>query len=173
MVFKYSWRHVANVMTRDVVTLGDEDSVCDAASLMIKHHISSVVIVSGSGARKRVQGIVTEHDMLSVIASRKCPDGIPVSNIMTRDPVTVHPLEDFMVASSLMEKHRVKKLPVVEAGYLVGIISLSDITHALNELNSYYSFRLSTFEVPVTRPIGSLMGSRVLQTEKGKAKAKK
>ena len=172
MVFKYSWRHVANVMTRDVVTLTEEDSVCDAASLMIKHHISSVVIISGSGARKRVRGIVTEHDMLSVIASRKCPDDILVSSIMTRDPVTVHPLEDFMIASSLMEKHGVKKLPVVEAGYLVGIITLSDITHALNELNNYYSFRLSTFEVPVSRPIGSLMGSRVVSTGKAKIKGK-
>ena len=71
-----------------------------------------------------------------------------------------------------MEKHGVKKLPVVEAGYLVGIITLSDITHALNELNNYYSFRLSTFEVPVSRPIGSLMGSRVVSTGKAKIKGK-
>lgn len=162
MVFKYAWRHVSNVMTKDVVTLGEEDSACKAAQLMLGHGIGCIVVVQGRGTTKKVVGIATEHDMLTVLAKHLNPDKVQLKDVMTPDPVTVHPMEDFMVASSIMEKHNIKKLPVVEAGYLVGIVTLKDITHAINELNSYYSFRLSTFEVPVTRPLGP--GSRIIES---------
>lgn len=163
MVFKYAWRHVSNVMTKDVITLTEGDSARRAAELMLKHGIGCVVVVKGKGSKKRVAGIASEHDMLTVVAKHQNPDKIPLKDVMTPDPITVHPMEDFMVASSMMEKHNVKKLPVVEAGYLVGIVTLKDITHAVNELNSYYSFRLSTFEVPVTRPLGP--GSRITESQ--------
>ncbi len=153
-------------MTAKVITLTEEDSVCDAAALMMKHDIASIVVVEGRGSKKRVRGILTEHDMLAIIAGRKNPDKVPVSEVMTPNPVTVHPLEDFMVASTMMEKYKVKKLPVVESGYLVGIITLSDITHAVNELNSYYSFRLSTFDVPVDKPLRLPKGSKLSASKK-------
>lgn len=171
MVFKYAWRHVSNVMTKNVVTLTEEVSARRAAELMLKHGIGCIVVVEGKGTRKKVIGIATEHDMLKVLAGNKNSDKITLKQVMTSDPVTVHPMEDFMVASSMMEKHNVKKLPVVEGGYLVGIVTLKDITHAVNELNSYYSFRLSTFEVPVTKSLGS--GSRVIESRLNKKESKK
>lgn len=166
MVFKYAWRHVANVMTKKIITLTEEDSGCRAAELMLKYNIGCIIVIQGRGTKKKVVGIVTEHDMLTVIAKHQNPDKILLKEVMTPEPVTVHPMEDFMVASSMMEKHNVKKLPVVEGGYLVGVVTLKDITYAVNKLNSYYSFRLSTFEVPVTSPLRQ--GSRLTESHSKK-----
>ena len=158
-------------MTKDVITLTEEDSTSKAAESMLRYGIGCVVVIRGRGIKKKVIGIVSEHDMLTVLTKHQNPDKVTLKDVMTSDPVTVHPMEDFMVASSMMEKHNVKKLPVVETGYLVGIVTLKDITHAVNELNNYYSFRLSTFEVPVTKPIGP--GSRLTESRLKKKKSKK
>jgi len=154
MVFKYSWRNVGNVMSTDVFTVSAEASVREAASAMVEHDIGSVVVVEGKAPRRRVKGLVTDHSLLRLLAERQDPAKVPVKGVMTPDPVTVHPREDFMVASALMESYKVKKLPVVEGGYLVGIITQSDVAHVVNELNKQYSFRLSTMDRPLRKNAG-------------------
>ena len=131
MVFKYAWRHVANVMTKSVVTLRVDDTVQKAAKLMVEHNVGSVIVVEGKGHKKKLIGLVTEHDVLKVLAKHQDSAKVKLKDVMKKDPVTVHPQEDFMVASVIMERYQVKKLPVVESDEVVGMVTTTDLAHSL------------------------------------------
>ncbi|MEM7813583.1 MAG: CBS domain-containing protein [Candidatus Aenigmatarchaeota archaeon] len=123
--------YVRDVMNTDVKTVDVTDSVQKAAQLMAQFRIGSVVVVGD----KRIKGIVTAEDIVyKYVAQRR---GERVSDIMTRDPITITPEKTLKEASELMAKNKIKKLPVQEAGRLVGIITASDIVKvepALSEI---------------------------------------
>lgn len=141
---RYVWRQIANIMNENVVTLPEDASVKDAAKEMNKHRIGSVVVTEGKGAKKRVKGIVTERDMVRFIETKKDPAKVKLKEIMVKRVVTIPSNEDFMIASHVMEEHKIKKLPVVDNGYLVGIITMTDINRAVSHLGKFYSFRLAS-----------------------------
>jgi len=116
---------VKEVMNRNVKTIRSIDTVKYAAQLMNETGIGSLVVVSGTGG---VVGIVTERDILTdVVATGKNADNIKVGDIMTRELITVSPNSSLEEAADLMTKNKIKKLPVVEAGRLLGIVTATDL----------------------------------------------
>ncbi|NNM97813.1 MAG: CBS domain-containing protein [Candidatus Dormibacteraeota bacterium] len=113
-------RPAANVdamMTRAVITTSPETSVAEVASLLHRHHITGMPVLDD---HQRVVGVVSEMDVVT-------RHGRLVADIMTREPHTVEedvPLGE--VADLLMTK-RVRRLPVVRHGKLVGLISRTDL----------------------------------------------
>lgn len=112
---------VGEVMKKDVKKVNIEDNVEKAAKMMKKYHIGSVVVMG----EKNVKGIVTTEDIVyRYVAGKR---GNKVSDVMTRDLITISPNRTIEEAARLMADKKVKKLLVFEKERLVGIITSTDI----------------------------------------------
>ncbi len=124
---------VADVMTREVVTISPDAPVIEAARLMRDRDIGSVVVVSSRG---EVIGIITEKDIVvRVVAENRDPLRTTVREVMTPNPITVYDDTPLEAAARIMDEQKIGHLPVVDkAGRLVGIIAKSDIIEFTPEL---------------------------------------
>ncbi len=123
-----TYRTVEQLVKRSgVVTLPGTATVREASQLMTEHHIGAVLVM----AEAQLEGIFTERDALSrVLAKQKDPDETPISEVMTRDLVTVEPQTTAVDALRLMNEIGFRHLPIVEEGRVYGIISLRDFIGA-------------------------------------------
>jgi CBS domain-containing protein len=144
---------VRDVMTPNVISVKADDSILEAASLMLKNRISGLPVVDAHGA---LVGVVTEGDFLrrsELGTARHRPkwlefvigpgrlaseyvhhSGRKVADVMTPTPYSVGEDDTLEVVVQLMERHRIKRLPVVRAGRMVGIVSRANLMHALVSL---------------------------------------
>jgi CBS domain-containing protein len=111
------------IMTRDVFTTTGDVSVAEVANSMVKGRFGSAVIMEGSW----LVGIFTERDVLRAAASGSDLTSSPVSEWMTRDPVTAGPDVNADDAAETMMAQGFRHLPVVEGTTVLGIVSLRDI----------------------------------------------
>jgi CBS domain-containing protein len=115
---------VRHAMTEAPQTLGPDMNAFDAAGLMRQYDVGFIPIVD----REKFVGVVTDRDLvLRVLAERQNAEGIRLGDILTRSPVTVTPDTTLADARDLMAEHKVRRLPVVKGGQLVGVISMGDI----------------------------------------------
>jgi len=142
--------NAADVMTAHVISVTPDASILECIRLMLQHRISGLPVIDAAGT---LVGIVTEGDFLRRVESgteRKRPrwlefiagpgrladeyvhsHGRKVGEVMTPDPMTIAedtPVEEVV---RLMEQRRIKRLPVVRAGKVVGIVSRANLLHAL------------------------------------------
>jgi CBS domain-containing protein len=142
--------NVADIMTRKVISVTPETTIAEAAQLLLQHRISGLPVVDPGGA---VVGIVTEGDLLRRVETgtqrrhshwlefliapgrlaREYTDANArnVVEVMSADVVSVTPQDSLPEVIRLMEHHHVKRLPVIEAGRLVGIVSRANLVQAL------------------------------------------
>lgn len=155
-------------MTQSVITVSPETSIKDAARLLVSCGISALPVVGRNGA---LVGIVSEADLLR-LETRPDPRAqaapIPptanttpmaVAAVMTTRVVTVRPEEDTADAARLMIDAGVKRLPVVEGGKLVGIISRRDLIRVIGRADDELLAELQTRlnELPVRVPPDAVM----------------
>jgi CBS domain-containing protein len=120
---------VGEVMTRGVITIGEEESVALAMKTMVERHVSSLIVKKKDDAD--VYGIVTRKDIIhSVVGRNNDPSDMKVVDVMTKPVMTITSGMDVVAAAKLMEKTKVRRFPVVENNVLVGLISNSDIFRA-------------------------------------------
>jgi CBS domain-containing protein len=123
--------HVKDIMHADVKTTTADGSFADVAAVLHENAISSVVVMDG----ERLAGIVTERDLVNLVAEGGDPRTTRVGDRMTKDLSTVSPRTDIAEAAEHMARLRIRHLPVVEDDRLVGIISIRDLTNwAVREL---------------------------------------
>lgn len=115
---------VADIMTGATVTDSKSATLRSAAEQMWRQQTGSLVIVDGDS----IVGIITERDVLRAIAAGARPDTTPISELMTRELITVTSETPVREAARLMATHWIRHLPVVEDHRLVGIISQRDVT---------------------------------------------
>lgn len=116
---------VRDVMNRDLVTIDPAESAALAARLLARHNVGSLPVCGENG---RLQGIVTDRDIiLRCVAPEEDPARVPVRHIMTRHPKALSPGDDVRQAAQVMAIQQVRRLPVVEGGRLVGVVSLGDL----------------------------------------------
>jgi CBS domain-containing protein len=149
--------HAADVMTRNVITVEPETTVQSLAGLLSERGISGVPVVDAAG---HLAGVVSEGDLLrrteigtdqpgSVRRSWWLEDfatarareyvkshGRTVRDIMTRDVVTVTENADLGEIARLLETNRIKRVPVLRDGKVVGIVSRSNLVRALSAANA-------------------------------------
>ena len=119
---------VRDLMNPNVVTVEPGSSAALAARLISRHNVDSLPVC---GEDRRLRGVVTDRDIvLRCVAAEEDPAQTPVRDIMTRGCATVSPGADCREATRLMSAHQVRRLPVVEEGKLVGMISLSDLARS-------------------------------------------
>lgn len=110
-------------MQRKVITAKPNVTLKEACQVMSKLRIGSLIIYEEG----KILGIVTDSDILKAIAINKDPEQTTLEEIMTRNVITITPDSSLEEAVSLMIKHKIKRLPVVEDNKLVGIVTASDI----------------------------------------------
>ncbi len=124
---------VAHAMIKNIVTIEAGQNVLQAAVLMGEKHVSSLPIVS----KGKLIGIVTEKDMvLRVVARGLNGKKLLVEEIMSYPVAITSPDTQLEEATKLMLSKGVRKLPVVEDGHVVGILSLTDVAKAYPEVYS-------------------------------------
>ena len=145
---------VKDVMTKNLISVHPEESVLAAARLMLQNRISGLPVIDKEG---ELMGIVTEGDFLrrsEIGTQRRRPkwlefivgpgrlaqdyvhaSGRKVEEIMTPNPRVVSEDDSLETVVETMESYRVKRLPVMRKGKLVGIVSRANLMHALATLD--------------------------------------
>lgn len=122
---------VKEIMTKNVVTIAADKSVYDASFLLRKHKIGSVLVEDKKGNF----GIVTKQDIIEgTILKHKNAEETHLLEVMKTDLITISPLENIQNAVELMEKHKIKKLYVVEDDKIEGVITFTDICKAIKDI---------------------------------------
>jgi CBS domain-containing protein len=144
---------VKDVMTPNVISVEANESVLKAAQLMLQNRVSGLPVIDATG---ELVGIVTEGDFLrrgEIGTQRHRPkwleflvgpgrmaaeyvrvNGRRIDEIMTPDPLSVTEDDSLETVVDLMERHRVKRLPVMRGAKMVGIVSRANLMHALASL---------------------------------------
>jgi CBS domain-containing protein len=122
--------NIRSVMTMDPATLPAEASVTEAARLMREHQCGDVIITDNGS----IVGIATDRDLVvRCLADGQDPAKSRVGDVCTRNPVTLRPADTISSAVRLMGDKAVRRLPVVEDGKAVGIVSLGDLAQARDQ----------------------------------------
>lgn len=108
----------------EVVTINGDARVGEAVALLGGRRIGAVVVMDG----EKVAGILSERDVVYCLTS----DGAevldwPVSRVMTAPPITIRPTHSVLAGLSMMTERRIRHLPVVDEGRLVGLVSIGDL----------------------------------------------
>lgn len=140
----------ADLMTRNVVTVDEDASVQEAAALMLKHGVSALPVIDRTG---KLTGIVSEGDLMRraelgtererswwlelLTANRDLATdyakahGRKVGEVMTGKPITASPHTPINDIALLLEKHAIKRVPILDHGKLVGIVARANLLQAL------------------------------------------
>ncbi|WP_433446891.1 CBS domain-containing protein [Streptomyces sp. CA-142005] len=117
-------QHVRDIMTSQLVTVEPQTSVTTVAQRMRDENIGAVLVTEGDELR----GLVSDRDLVvRALAEGGDPEQKTVASACSDDLVIVTPDEDLDHAVELMREHSIRRLPVVEEGHPVGIISLGDM----------------------------------------------
>lgn len=119
---------VNDVMTRNPAVCTASSSAQTAAALMKEHRIGLLPVVEDAYGRKLV-GVVTDRDLcLATVAAGRDPKQVWVRDCMTPDPVFCAPADKAEMAMAIMQRHQLRRLPVIDVEKTVhGIVSIGDL----------------------------------------------
>jgi CBS domain-containing protein len=121
--------------TNDVISISPDKRVQDAADLLAEKKIGALLVRDDSGA---IRGVLSERDIVRGIANHKDRSlGEPVTTLMTKLVVTCTPADTLETIMQMMTERRVRHIPVIDEGRLIGIISIGDVVkHRISEIES-------------------------------------
>lgn len=117
---------VGDLMTRNFAHVSPDTNLKQCARMMVKGRVGSLVIKEG----EKLKGILTEKDMVWAIwkkSSKKDMEAIPAEALMKRRVITIKPSADITEAMKKFKKKKIRRLPVVERGKLIGMLTANDI----------------------------------------------
>ena len=121
-------RHLLEVKGNEVVSIGGKASVFDAIKLMADRGIGSLVVQHGP----QLLGIITERDYArKVILKGRSAETTEVREVMTTDVITATTGQTVNECMTVMTEQRLRHLPVVEDGRVIGIVSIGDLVNAI------------------------------------------
>lgn len=146
----------SEIMTTKLITLRPHMSVAEAIKLLLRHTISGAPVVGEDGA---LLGMFSEFDCLRALANEEFheerDESRLVGDLMTRDGHTISPeLDLFRIAQAFVDL-RVRRLPVMDGGRLIGQLSRRDVLRALDEMSAKHARLPSYPDYPNGRePLG-------------------
>ena len=121
---------VKDVMSHRVVSVSPEESTAVAARLLARHNVGALPVCTAEG---RLKGMVTDRDIvLRCVAADENPERMKVSEIMTRRVISVGEEEEAKIATELMAREQIRRLPVEKDGKVIGMVSLADFATVPN-----------------------------------------
>ena len=145
---------IKSLMRKWVLTVDPNKSISDVARIMANNRIGSVVVLKGS----KPVGIVTREDIVKVVAHGKDVKKVKVSDLKQAKFITAKPADDLLSIVRLMVKEGIKRVPVIENGKLVGILTDKEVLSAAPEMIEVLSERLKTRMGKVSEPEDSIPG---------------
>ena len=119
---------IRSLMHRDMITATPDENIAIVAARMHQNGVGAVLVVDGG----RLTGVFSERDLLDrVIAAHRHPAGTQISDVATREVVTVDVDRSVKDVLAIFRKGRFRHLPVVEDGRPVGILSVRDLLEYL------------------------------------------
>ena len=116
---------VNDVMSKHVISVSPDESLAVAARLLSRYNVGMLPVCN---AEQKLKGVLTDRDIvLRCVATGADPAKARVHQAMTGRVVSVNPTDPAVVATSLMAKEQVRRLPVEQNGRLVGMVSLADL----------------------------------------------
>ena len=116
---------IEDIMVRDVASATLPGSRDEILKVLKNKHISGVPVIKDS----KVVGIVTRTNLL------QNPEEEQLALLMTRNPITISPGSDLQAAARLLLEHRIRRLPVVDEGKLVGLVTVADVVATIADMN--------------------------------------
>jgi len=110
-----------------VVTIRPEQSIREALGVLAQHNIGALVVVDES---RRPVGMLSERDVVRTAVKNEAVFTQKVSDLMTRNLILGMPGDDIGAAGSTMVEKRIRHLPVMDGGKLIGIVTIGDIMKA-------------------------------------------
>ena len=116
---------VRYLMSAPAITISPTATVFEAIKIMAEKRIGSIIVTEG----EEIKGIFTERDLISkVLVKELDPKKVTIREVMTPAPlVTITPDAEISEAALLMVRKRIRRLPVIEDGKLVGILTAADL----------------------------------------------
>jgi len=133
----------SDFMSKPVEVVTPDMNLSDVIHFLLKHHVSNAPVVEKVNDKNMLIGFISEHDCLSAL-SDEVFFGFPslpqtARTIMTPHPICITPRTELFSIVSIFNSHKLRHLPVVEDGHLLGIVSRRDILKAMDE---YYKKNL-------------------------------
>lgn len=120
-------REILRVKGSQVFTIPSTASVSDVVNELIANNCGSLVVSDGD----HMIGIISERDIIRACAAmHDSLKDMPLRPLMSRNVITVSPMDKVGDVMGMMTEHRVRHLPVMEAGELIGLISIGDVVKA-------------------------------------------
>jgi len=110
-----------------VMAIRPEQTIREALVLFVRHNIGALVVLDDTG---QLIGILSERDIIRAAPMNEAIFAQSVSAVMTREIITAVPQDDLMSVANTMTEMRIRHLPVVDQGRLVGIVSIGDVVKA-------------------------------------------
>ena len=115
---------VRDVMTAEPVSITGATSLAEASRIMRDRDIGALIVLE----KEDVAGLITDRDIVvRAIADSRMPDETPVSDVVSDQLVTIGPEDDLDRVVRTMREHALRRVPVLEGGRPVGIVSLGDL----------------------------------------------
>ncbi len=121
--------HVSQIMSKPVETTPPDARVAEVAQKLRDTRAGSVVVEMDTPV-----GIITESDLIRVLADSIDADEVTASEVMSSELITVDGFDTVEEAVEVMRENDIKKLPVMYGGALVGIVTTTDITYQMGEI---------------------------------------
>ena len=122
-----------SIMTENVITAKEDATIAEAASLMVRKHVKSLIVTEGS----KPVAIVTQRDLIKG-SLNKNPGRVRIKSIMNKNFLAVDPDTNYLYIVKKLKEGEISRFPVVENGRLVGIITETDIVDATRDFTRFH-----------------------------------
>ena len=116
-------KKIKDVMNPSTLSLESTATASDAAKIMETRNLEAVVVIEN----KKLVGIITDRDYTIKLGSHAYPIDTPINRLMSCPLISINQDAEISVARSLMEKNKIKRLPVVSDNVVLGIVTMSDL----------------------------------------------
>jgi len=142
---------VKEIMTKRIITIDSSRTVYEAAKKMARARVSTIIVIEkGSPV-----GIITDSDIIKKVVAKDCkPSKVKVRDIMSYPIIYVTPEADLEEVKDVMIKRKIRRLPVISNGKLVGIVTASDIARLCPEI--LYLVKPRTVERVIGEPVSGI-----------------
>jgi CBS domain-containing protein len=139
-------REILHIKGHVVHTIGLSATLEDVVQKLVRNNCGSLVVCDAASSSSRMVGIITERDILRACAKHRRPlSTLQVAEVMTADVAVGSPSDSVEDTMGLMTRLRIRHLPVVEDGRLLGLVSIGDVVKMQHDRLTMENFYLKSY----------------------------